>query len=174
MKRRGRKDVGVGRRSRTRCSRPLAGTWGVREVSATRNSDCSAEADGSLMLPEVLRPAPGEGIRTGLMIPHVGKVLVGTPVGKDVEEAQELSVNPPRGGHDARQKGVGGARAVGISVTIPLHLGARSGLEDLVDVAVAQLPVAGDVLAGIATELVGAGNVDDQMPGTANAGILDE
>ena len=35
MKRRGRKDVGVGRRSGTRCSRPLAGTWGVREVSAT-------------------------------------------------------------------------------------------------------------------------------------------
>ena len=110
MKRRGRKDVGVGSRSGTRCPRPLAGTWGVREVSATRNSDCSAEADGSLMFPEVLRPAPGEGIRTGLMIPHVGKVLVGTPVGKDVEEAQELSVNPPRGGHDARQKGVGGAR----------------------------------------------------------------
>ena len=61
MKRRGRKDVGVGGRSWTRCSRPLAGTWGVREVSAPRNSDCSAEADGSLMFPEVLRPAPGEG-----------------------------------------------------------------------------------------------------------------
>ena len=90
MKRRGRKDVGVGGRSWTRCSRPLSGTWGVREVSPPRNSDCSAEADGSLMFPEVLRPAPGEGIRTWLMIPHVGKVLVGTPVGKDVEEAQEL------------------------------------------------------------------------------------
>ena len=108
------------------------------------------------------------------MIPHVGKVLVGTPVGKDVEEAQELSVNPPRGGHDARQKGVGGARAVGISVTIPFHLGVCSGLEELVDVAVAQLPVAGDVLAGVATELVGAGNVDDEVPVTADIGILDE
>ena len=52
MKRRGRKDVGVGRRSGTRCSRPLSGTWGVREVSATRDSDCSAEADGSLMFPD--------------------------------------------------------------------------------------------------------------------------
>ena len=80
MKRRGRKDVGVGRRSGTRCSRPLAGTWGVREVSATRNSDCSAEADGSLMFPEVLRPAPGEGIRARLMIPDVGKALLRAPV----------------------------------------------------------------------------------------------
>ena len=48
------------------------------------------------MFPEVLRPAPGEGIRAGLMIPHVGKVLLRAPVGKDVEEAQELPVNAPR------------------------------------------------------------------------------
>ena len=34
----------------------------MREVSATCNSDGVAEADGSLMFPEVLRPAPGEGI----------------------------------------------------------------------------------------------------------------
>ena len=67
---------------------------GVREVSATCNSHSVAEADGSLMLPEVLRPAPGEGIRARLMIPHVGKVLLRAPVGKDVEEAQELPVNP--------------------------------------------------------------------------------
>ena len=71
-----------------------------RVCSATRarprNSDCIAEADGSLMFPEVLRPAPGEGIRTWLMIPHVGKVLLRAPVGKckDVEEAQKLPVNP--------------------------------------------------------------------------------
>ena len=30
--------------------------------SPPRDSDCIAEADGSLMFPEVLRPAPGEGI----------------------------------------------------------------------------------------------------------------
>ena len=75
----------------------------------SRDSDCIAEADGSPMFPEVLRPATGEGIRARLVIPHVGKVLVGAPVVKDVEEAQELPVNPPRGGHDARQKGIGGA-----------------------------------------------------------------
>ena len=37
------------------------------EVSATCNSHSVAEADGSLMLPEVLRPAPGEGISAGLV-----------------------------------------------------------------------------------------------------------
>ena len=39
----------------------------------------------------------------------------------------------------------------------------RSGLKALVDIGVAQLPVAGDVSAEVTTELVGAGNVDDQM-----------
>jgi len=85
-------------------------------------------------------------------------------VGKDVEEAQELPVNPPRGQHDTRQKGVCGALPVGIRLAIPGHLGARRGLEELVDIVVAQLPVAANVPAVVAAELVGAGNVDDQMP----------
>ena len=54
------------------------------------------------------------------------------------------------------------------------HLGARSCLKELVDIRVAQLPVAGDVCADVATELVGAGNVDDQVSVTTNVGILDE
>ena len=47
-----------------RARSPLARTSGVREVSTTRDGDRIAIADGSLMFPEVLRPAPGEGIRT--------------------------------------------------------------------------------------------------------------
>ena len=88
---------------------PTGEDEGVREVSVTCDSDSVAEADGSLMFPEVLRPAPCEGISARLIIPHVGKVLEGAPVGKDVEEAQEVPVNPPRGRHDTRQKGVCGA-----------------------------------------------------------------
>ena len=38
------------------------------------------------MSPVVLRPAPGEGISAGLVIPEVVKVPSGAPVGKDVEE----------------------------------------------------------------------------------------
>jgi hypothetical protein len=114
----------------------------VREVSATCDSDSVAEDEGSLMFPEVLRQVTGEGINAGLVVTHVGKVLQGAPVGKDVEEAQELPVNPPRGRHDTRQKGVCGALPVGIRLAIPGHLGARSGLEELVDIVVAQLPVA--------------------------------
>ena len=78
-------------------------TRGVREVSVTCDSDSVAEADGSRMFPEVLGPAPCEGIIASLIIPHVGKVLDRAPVGKDVEEAQELPVDPPQGGHDTRQ-----------------------------------------------------------------------
>ena len=94
MKRRGGEDVSIANRRGARDTSPVARTRGVREVSATRDGDRIAEADGSLMFPEVLRPAPGEGIRARLMIPHFGKVLLRAPVGKDVEEAQELPVNP--------------------------------------------------------------------------------
>jgi hypothetical protein len=50
----------------------------------------------------------------------------------------------------------------------------RSCLKELVNISVAQLPVAGDVSADVATELVGAGNVDDQVSVTTNVGILDD
>ena len=72
MKGRGGKDVGIANRRWTRDTSPLARTRGVREVSTTRDDDCIAEADGSLTFPQVLRPAPGEGIRARLMIPHAG------------------------------------------------------------------------------------------------------
>ena len=65
MKRRGGKDVGIANRRGTRDTSPLARTRGVREVSASRDGDRIAEADGSLKFPEVLRPAPGEGISAG-------------------------------------------------------------------------------------------------------------
>ena len=123
---------------------------------------------------EEVRAARPEGLRAGVMMSYHRENPGDATMGEDVEEAQELPVNPPRGGHDARQKGVLGARPGGISVTVPIHLGERSGLKELVDIGVAQLPVAGDVLPVVATELVGAGNVDDEVPVTADIGILDE
>ena len=65
------------------------------------------------MLPVALRPAPGEGISARLGIPQVVKVPQGAPMGKDVEEAQELPVNPPRGRHGTGQKGVSSAHEIG-------------------------------------------------------------
>jgi hypothetical protein len=69
-------------------------------------------------LPVELSSAPGEGLSSGLVILQVGKVPSGVPVGKDVEEAQELPVNPARGRHGTGQKCVGSARSVGVGVTI--------------------------------------------------------
>ena len=94
---RGAKDVGI---SNSRVVSPLSRTGEVCEVSAAGDGDSSREADGGLMLPVVLRLAPGEGIRAGLSSPQVGKVPLGAPVCKDVEEAQELPVNLARGRHD--------------------------------------------------------------------------
>ena len=50
---RGGEDVGISNQRGARCMSPLARTRGVREVSATCDSDSVAEADGSLMFAEV-------------------------------------------------------------------------------------------------------------------------
>ena len=56
------KDVGIstieGRDARAHCR----GRGGARKVSAMCDGDGDSETDGSLVLPEILRPAPGEGI----------------------------------------------------------------------------------------------------------------
>ena len=60
------------------------------------------------------------------------------------------------------------------AITIPRHLKARRVLEELVDVGVAQLPVAAHVPEVVAAELLGAGNIYYHMPVATNVGILDE
>ena len=65
--------AGISNRRGARCTRQLSRARGVREVSATCDRDSVADPDGSLMFPEVLRPAPGEGISAGLIVPHVSK-----------------------------------------------------------------------------------------------------
>ena len=62
---------------------PLAGTRGAREVSAAGGGDSIRKAEGGFMLPVELSSAPGEGLRSGLVIPQVGKVPSGAPVGKE-------------------------------------------------------------------------------------------
>ena len=63
---RGAKDVGISNRRGARAR-------GVREVSATCDSNGVAEADGSLMYREALRPAPVQGIISArLVVPHGG------------------------------------------------------------------------------------------------------
>ena len=87
------KDVGISTRGGARCVCPLPrarGAQGERDV----RRDGVAENDGSLVLPEVLRPSPVEGISARLMVPHVGKVLHGVPVGEDVPLASKWF--PPR------------------------------------------------------------------------------
>ena len=152
------KDVDISTRRGARSACPLSRARGVREVRATCDGDGVSETGGSLVIQEILRPAPCEGTNARLIVPHVGKVLHGAPVGKDVEEAQELPMNPTRGRHDTRQKGVCGA-LIGICLAVPRHLGACRGLEELVDIGVAQLTIAAHVPGVVAAELVGAGNV---------------
>ena len=62
------KDVGISSRRGARCACPLSRAGGVREVSATCDGDGVSETDGSLVLPEILRPAPGEGINARLIV----------------------------------------------------------------------------------------------------------
>ena len=71
------------------------------------------------MLPQELRPAPGEGVYSRLIIPKAVEVLRGAAVGEDIEEAQELPVDPARGGHGTWEEGVGSAISVGVPVPQP-------------------------------------------------------
>ena len=63
------------------------------ERGGRRRWHSQGKADGGAMLPVELSSAPGEGLSSGLVIPQGAKVPSGAPVGKDVEEAQELPVN---------------------------------------------------------------------------------
>jgi len=59
----------VGDRVTCRGASPLAGTRGVREVRAAGDGDSIRKADVGFMLPVVLNSAPGEGLRSWLVIP---------------------------------------------------------------------------------------------------------
>ena len=65
------------------------------------------------MMPKELRPAPGGGVYSRLIIPKAVEVLRGVSLGEDIEEEQELPVDPARGGHGTWEEGVGGAISVG-------------------------------------------------------------
>ena len=66
MSGRGVKD---GDRVACRGASPLAGTGRVREVSAAGDGHSIRKADGGFMLPVELSSAPGEGLRSGFVIP---------------------------------------------------------------------------------------------------------
>ena len=83
------------------------GACGVRKVGAASNGDSIREPNGGPMLPEELRPAPGECVYSRLIIPKAGEALRGATVGEDIEDAQELPVDPARGGHGTWEEGVG-------------------------------------------------------------------
>ena len=57
------------------------GAIGVRKVGAASNCDRIRQPNDGPMLPEELRPAPGEGVSSRLIIPKAGKVPLGATVG---------------------------------------------------------------------------------------------
>jgi hypothetical protein len=86
------------------------------------------------MLPEEVRPAPGEGVYSRLIIPKAGDVLRGATVGEDIDEAQELPVDPARGGHCTWEEG--NAIPVGVPIPVAIHLFACRVLQEPVGVIV--------------------------------------
>jgi hypothetical protein len=57
----------------------------VRQVGAAIDGDRIREPNGGPMLPEELRPAPGECVYPRFIIPKAGEVLRGATVGEDIE-----------------------------------------------------------------------------------------
>ena len=79
----GSKGQGRGLREKQVESRGLVaetGASGVRKVGAPSNGDSIREPNGGPMLPEELRPVPGEGVYSGLIIPKAGEVLRGARI----------------------------------------------------------------------------------------------
>ena len=150
-------------------------TEGVLGDSRTAgNSERGGMADGSARVPEVLAPAELESVFAGVMGPELLEPALGAPVGEDVEEAQELAMDPPRGADDARQEGVGDPRPRGVGLPVAVHLGARCSLEELVGLGMPESSVEADIGHVIAAELVDEGNINDQVGVSADVGALDD
>ena len=82
------------------------------DAGAAGDSERGSMADGRARVPEVLAPAELEGFLAWVMGPELLEPTLCAPVGEDVEEAQELAMDPTRGADDARQEGVGDTRPV--------------------------------------------------------------
>ena len=128
-------------------------------------------ADGSARVPEVLAPAELESFLAGVMGPELLEPALCAPVGEDVEEAQELAVDPTRGADDTRQEGVGDTRPRGVGLPVAVHLGPRCGI---VVLCVPERPVAADIGHVVAAELVDEGNINDEVGVSADVGALDD
>ena len=71
------------------------------DAGTAGDSERGGMADGRARVPEVLAPAEFEGFFAGL-VPELLEPALCAPVGEDVEEAQELAMDPTRGADDAR------------------------------------------------------------------------
>ena len=146
----------------------------ARHAGTAGDSERGGMADGSARVPEVLAPAELEGFLAGVMGPELLEPALCAPVGADVEEAQELAVDPTRGADDTRQEGVGDTRPRGVGLPVAVHLGARCGLEELVGLGMPESSVATDIGHVIAAKLVNEGDIDDEVGVTADVGALDD
>ena len=128
----------------------------LRHVHPLGDSPRRCLADGGACVPKVLPAAELEGILAGLIVAVPLEPAGGAAVSNDVEEPQELPVEPPAGGDDAGEEGV-----LDFSVPGPVarHLGASGVLENTVGLRITKHHIATDVGEGIATECVVDGNV---------------
>ena len=137
------------------------------------DSERGGMADGSARVPEVLAPAELESFLAGF-VPEALEPACGASVGEEVEEAQELAMDPTRGADDARQEGVGDTRPRGVGLPVAVHLGARGGLEELVGLGIPESSVETDIGHVIAAKLVNEGDINDEVGVSADVGALDE
>ena len=78
----------------------------LRHVHPLGDSPRRCLADGGACVPKVLPAAELEGILAGLIVAVPLEPAGGAAVSNDVEEPQELPVEPPAGGDDAGEEGI--------------------------------------------------------------------
>jgi len=84
----------------------------LRHLHPLGNSTCRSVADSGACVPKVLPTAELEGVFAGHIVVVLLEPFRIAAVSYDVEERQELAVEPPAGGIEAEQEGGAGYAAL--------------------------------------------------------------
>ena len=142
----------------------------LRHVHPLGDSPRRCLADGGACVPKVLPAAELEGILAGLIVAVPLEPAGGAAVSNDVEEPQELPVEPPAGGDDAGEEGMPDFSVAG---PVACHLGASCVLEDAGGLRITECPIATDVGKVVTTEFVVDSNVENQVAVTAKVDVFE-
>ena len=140
-----------------------------RHVRAQSCGLRACESYGRAVVEEVRGATEGERIVSGLF-PEEFEEVDRLAMGEDVQQAQKLSVDATRGGHDGWEES---QKSIGCRVCLAVlpHFDVGSVVEQRIGVNVAQLSVVAHVPPAVTREIVYQCHVDDQISFTCKVDV---